>query len=58
MSKTYKDGLLEVLGIIEDVYAEKSPIDDFNEAIQEVVDEVYERVNRLADVEKVDLEGA
>lgn len=49
-NKTYEDGLKDVLGVIEDLYAEKSPIDNMKEDIQEYVDELYVRINKLADL--------
>lgn len=47
MKKTYKDGLIDALGKVEDVYAEYSPLDNFNEEVQKVVHEVYIRLNKL-----------
>lgn len=49
--KKYEDGLKDALNEIEILYVEKSPIDDMNEDIQEFVDELYVRINKLADLE-------
>lgn len=54
MAKTYKDGLKDAVGVMEDVYANKCPIDDWDERcdlVREVVDEAFAKIGDLAEKE-------